>query len=48
MFRYAVELLSSFEALLCFINNVDIVIAPGVPLGLAIHVKYELVTEVYQ
>ena len=33
MFRYAVELPSSIEALLCFINNVDIVITPGVPLA---------------
>jgi hypothetical protein len=33
MFRYTVVLPSSIGALLCFINNVDIVIAPDVLLA---------------
>ena len=33
MFRYTVVLPSSIEALLCSINNVDIVIAPDVLLA---------------
>ena len=43
MFRYAVESPSSTEAHLCFINNVDIVIAPGVLLASLSHVISKLV-----
>ena len=48
MFRYAVEYPSSIEALLCFINNVDIVLSTCSASGLAIIVNYELVLEIYQ